>query len=42
MKFTVFLAKNILLPLGLTAAASAAGAGIEKSFHESGSRTIRG
>ena len=38
MKFTVFLAKNILLPLGLTAA----GAGIEKSFHGSGSKKIRG
>lgn len=42
MKFTVFLTKNILLPLGLMAAASAAGVGIEKSLHESRSRTIRG
>ena len=38
MKFALPLAKNVLLPLGLTAAASATDAGIKKSIHGSGSK----
>ena len=36
MKFDLPLAKNVLLPLGLTAAASATDAGIQKSIRYSG------
>ena len=36
LKFAVPLAKNVLLPLGLTAAASATDAGIQKSIRGSG------
>ena len=38
MKIAVPLAKNILAPLGIAAAASAIDAGIQKKIH--GSRTI--
>ena len=36
MKVAVSLAKNILVPLGITAAASAIDAGIQKKIHGSG------
>ena len=36
MKVAVPLAKNILVPLGITAAASAIDAGIQKKIHGSG------
>ena len=36
MKRTVPLAKNILAPLGITAAASAIDVGIQKKIHDSG------
>ena len=39
LKFAVPLAKNVLLPLGLTAAASATDAGIQKSIRGSGATT---
>ena len=39
LKFAVPLAKNVLLPLGLTAAASATDAGIQKSIRGSGGAT---
>ena len=38
LKFAVPLAKNVLLPLGLTAAASATDAGIQKSIRGSGNQ----
>ena len=38
MKVAVPLAKSILAPLGITAAASAIGAGIQKKIHGSGSK----
>ena len=40
MKVTVPLAKNILAPLGITAAASAIDAGIRKKIHGSGTITL--
>ena len=40
MKVTVPLAKNILAPLGITAAASAIDAGIQKKIHGSGTTTL--
>ena len=40
MKVAVPLAKNGLAPLGITAAASAIGAGIQKKAHGSGTRTF--
>ena len=40
MKVAVPLAKNILAPLGITAAASALDAGIQKKVHGSGTTTL--
>ena len=40
MKVAVSLAKNILAPLGITAAASAIDAGIQKKIHGSGTTTL--
>ena len=40
MKVAVPLAKNILAPLGITTAASANDAGIQKKIHGSGTRTL--
>ena len=40
MKVAVSLAKNILAPLGITAAASAIGAGIQKKIHGSGTTIL--
>ena len=40
MKAAVQLAKNILTPLGITAAASAIDAGIQKKMHSSGTTTL--
>ena len=40
MKVAVPLAKNILAPLGMTAAASAIDAGIQKKIHGSGATTL--
>ena len=40
MKVAVPLAKNILAPLGITAAVSAIGAGIQKKIHGSRTRTL--
>ena len=40
MKAAVSLAKNILAPLGITAAASAIDAGIQKKIHGSGTTTL--
>ena len=40
MKVAVPLAKNILAPLGIIAAASAIDAGIQKKIHGSGTRTL--
>ena len=40
MKVAVPLAKNILAPLGITAAASAIDAGIQKKIHGSGTTTL--
>ena len=40
MKVAVPLAKNILAPLGITAAASAIDAGIQKKTHGSGTTTL--
>ena len=40
MKVAVPLAKNILAPLGIIAAASAIDAGIQKKIHGSGKQTI--
>ena len=40
MKVAVPLAKNILAPLGITAAASAINAGIKKKIHGSGNMTL--
>ena len=36
MKVAISLAKNVLAPLGITAAASATDAGIQKKIHGSG------
>ena len=40
MTFAVSLAKNILVPLGIIAAASAIGAGIQKKIYGSGKTTL--
>ena len=40
MKIAVPLAKNVLAPLGITAAASAIDAGIQKKIHGSGTTTL--
>ena len=40
MKVAVPLAKNVLTPLGITAAASALDAGIQKKIHGSGTTTL--
>ena len=40
MKVAVPLAKNILAPLGITAAGSAIDAGIQKKIHGSGTTTL--
>ena len=40
MKRAVLLAKNILAPLGITSAASAIEAGIQKKIHGSGTTTL--
>ena len=40
MKVAVPLAKNILAPLGITAAASAINTGIQKKIHGSGTTTL--
>ena len=40
MKVAFPLAKNILAPLGITAAASAIDAGIQKKIHGSGTTTL--
>ena len=40
MKVTIPLAKNVLTPLGITAAASAIDAGIQKKIHGSGTTTL--
>ena len=40
MKIAVPLAKNVLAPLGITAAASAIDAGIQKKIHGSGNATL--
>ena len=40
MKVAIPLAKNILAPLGITAAASAIDAGIQKRIHDSVTTTL--
>ena len=40
MKVAVSLAKHVLPPLGITAAASAIDAGIQKKIHGSGTTTL--
>ena len=40
MKVAVFLGKNVLAPLGITAAASASDTGIQKKIHGSGRTTL--
>ena len=40
MKIAIPLAKNVLAPLGITAAASAIDAGIKKKIHGSGNTTL--
>ena len=40
MKVAIPLAKNVLAPLGITAAASAIDAGIQKKIHGSGKTTL--
>ena len=40
MNVAVILAKNILAPLGITAAASTIDAGIQKEIHDSGTTTL--
>ena len=40
MKIAIPLAKNVLAPLGITAAASAIDAGIQKTIHGSGTATL--
>ena len=40
MKIAVPLAKNVLAPLGITAAASTIDAGIKKKMHGSGNTTL--
>ena len=40
MKVAICLAKNVLAPLGITAAASVIDAGIQKKIHGSGKTTL--
>ena len=40
MKVAICLAKNVLAPLGITAAASVIDAGIQKKLHGSGTTTL--
>ena len=40
MKLAITLAKKVLAPLGIAAAASAIDAGIQKKMHGSGTRTL--
>ena len=40
MEVAILLAKNVLAPLGITAAASAIDAGIQKKIHSSGTTTL--
>ena len=40
MKVTIPLAKNVLAPLGITSAASAIDAAIQKKIHDSGTTTL--
>ena len=40
MKVAILLAKNVLAPLGITAAASVIDAGIQKKLHGSGTTTL--
>ena len=40
MKVAISLTKNVLVPLGITAAASAIDAGIQKKIHGSGTITL--
>ena len=40
MKVAIPLAKNVLVPLGITAAASAIDAGIPKKIHDSGTAAL--
>ena len=40
MKVAIFLAKNVLPPLGITATTSAIDAGIEKKIHSSRTTTL--
>ena len=40
MKVAIPLAKNVLAPLGITAAVSAIDAGIQKKIHGSGTTTL--
>ena len=40
MKVAITLAKNVLAPLGVTAAASAIDAGIQTKIHGSGATTL--
>ena len=40
IKVTILLAKNVLAPLGITAAASTIDAGIQKKIHGSGTTTL--
>ena len=40
MKVAILLAKNVLAPLGITAAASAIDAGIQKKIHGSGTTAL--
>ena len=40
MKVAISLAKNVLAPSGITAAASAIDAGIQKEIHGSGTTTL--
>ena len=41
MKVVIPLAKNVLAPLGVAAAASGIDAGIQKKIHGSGTKTLR-
>ena len=40
MRVSIPLAKNVLAPLGITAAASAIDTGIQKKIHSSGTTTL--
>ena len=40
MKVAIPLAKNVLIPLGITAAASKIDAGIQKKIHNSGTKLL--